>query len=50
MTNNYEMPEALELGEARSHIRGMKDIEVVCDAQLGCGWRTLVNDVDESEE
>lgn len=50
MKNSYEIPDAFELGEAQSHIRGMKDVDVLCDAELGCGWRMLPSDIDESEE
>jgi hypothetical protein len=50
MKNNYEMSDVLELGEARSHIRGMKEMDIVCDDVLGCGWRSLPTDVDESDE
>ena len=50
MKNSYEVAEALELGEAQSLIRGEKAMSTVCDATLGCNWRTLENDIDEGAE
>jgi hypothetical protein len=51
MRNNYEMPEALDLGEAKTLILGMKvvDPDAFDDIQ-GFGWRQLPGDIDESDE
>ena len=49
--NNYEMPEALEFGQAKALILGMKvEDPVAFDHPLGDGWRTLSTDIDESDE
>jgi len=51
MSNNYETPEAIELGRARDSIRGQKVPSCCdCDIWLGCGWRTTDLDIDESDE
>ena len=49
--NNYEMPEAIELGQAKALILGMKVIDPEgFDTEMGIGWRTLTSDIDESDE
>jgi|KBSSwiStaDraftv2_1062776.scaffolds.fasta_scaffold13342698_1 hypothetical protein len=50
MKNNYEAAEIFELGEAQSLILGAKSFAMACDAIMGCGWQTLINDIDETEE
>ncbi len=51
MKNNYEVSEALELGRAQSLIQGMKvEDPFSFDDIAGMGWRTLPNDIDESDE
>lgn len=51
MKNNYEKPEAFELGEARALIMGMKVIDPdAFDDIQGLGWRTLPGDIDESDD
>ena len=51
MNNNYETAEVLEFGRAQSLIRGMKmQDELYCDAELGCGYRWVTTDIDESDE
>jgi hypothetical protein len=51
MRNNYEMPEALELGEAKTIILGMKVFEPEAfDDIQGLNWKELPGDIDESDE
>ena len=51
MNNNYERPEALELGEAKTLILGMKVFEPdAFDNIMGLDWRELPGDIDESDE
>jgi hypothetical protein len=51
MNNNYESPEVLELGQAQRLIRGMKWPDPLsCDSDMGCGFRTMETDIDESDE
>ena len=51
MQNNYEVPEALELGQTRNLILGEKVICPDCfESVLGPGWRFLITDIDESDE
>jgi hypothetical protein len=51
MRNNYEMPEALELGEAKTLILGMKVFEPEAfDDIQGLNWKELPGDIDESDE
>lgn len=51
MKNDYEMSEAIELGRAQSLILGMKvEDPFAFDEPAGIGWRTLSNDIDESDE
>ena len=50
MKNDYEIPEVLELGQARSLILGAKSMAMACDGIMGCGWQILINDIDESDE
>lgn len=51
MKNNYEKPEAFELGEAKALIMGMKVIDPESfDESSGFGWRELPGDIDESDE
>lgn len=51
MNNNYETPEVLEFGQAQHLIRGMKWPDpLFCDSELGCGYRTMETDIDESDE
>lgn len=51
MNSNYETPEVLDFGRAQSLIRGMKvEDPISFDAELGPGYRTLQNDIDEGEE
>ena len=51
MNNNYEVPEAIALDRAQNLILGMKEIDPrFFDATFGQGWRTLADDIDESDE
>jgi hypothetical protein len=51
MNNSYESGEVLELGPAHNSIRSMKVQDpFFCDDVLGCGWRHVENDIDESDE
>jgi hypothetical protein len=51
MRNNYEMPEALELGEAKTLILGMKVFEPEAfDDIQGLNWKELPGDIDESDD
>ncbi|HJY26450.1 MAG TPA: hypothetical protein VJ306_00355 [Pyrinomonadaceae bacterium] len=50
MKNDYEKPEIVELGQAQSLILGAKSFAMACDTIMGCGWQTLINDIDENEE
>ena len=50
-SNNYEIAEVLELGQAQDTIRGMKVMDpFYFDGVLGDGWRDLPGDIDESDE
>jgi len=51
MNNCYETPEVFEVGRAQSLIRGMKWPDpLYCDTEVGCGYRNIENDIDESDE
>lgn len=51
MDNNYEIPAIIEIGRAQTCILGQKvDDQFFCDSELGCGWHTLLTDIDESAE
>lgn len=51
MKNNYEVPEAFELGRVRSFIMGQKVPDATWeDWALGMGYRFLATDIDESDE
>lgn len=51
MKNSYEMPEIIELGQIQGVILGVKVPDpIMCESILGCGWRMLINDIDENDE
>lgn len=51
MKNDYEGPEALELGQAHTLIMGMKVFDPdAFDEIQGLNWRELPGDMDESDE
>ncbi len=48
--NNYEASEVFRLGNAHELILGQKVEDVTVDAEIGPGFRTLLTDIDESDE
>ena len=48
--NNYKVPEVFNVGNAHELILGQKEIAQTADSVLGVGFRTLENDIDESDE
>jgi hypothetical protein len=49
MTNNYERPEAIELGKAHNEILSQKELEVQTD-NLGVAMRTDAPTLDDFDE
>lgn len=48
--NNYEASEVFKLGNAHELILGQKEQVITGDSELGPEYRTLPNDIDESDE
>ena len=49
--NSYETSEVLNVGNAHEVIRGKKVFDPIeADSELGPGFRTDENDIDESDE
>ncbi len=48
--NNYEASEVFTLGNAHELILGAKEDALTTDSEIGPFYRTLPNDIDESDE
>ena len=49
MTNNYEKPEAVELGKAQNEIMSQKEVDLQADS-LGVPMRTEAPTLDDFDE